>query len=180
MVLHWTINKDGHLGMNPGVGVSALFGGNMELYELLRLRQLMNLYDLVVPTMVARGESQVRVPSRKTFLDVLRKRSPIVLFEPELLVPRIKFLEGEEIVELLKEECLLADEDTGSRMRIARHEVVAHVRKLPPGKQPSMEAMVRAREMGITLGVGETFARKHERGEGGSNLSKPHRAHTRR
>jgi len=51
------------------------------------------------------------------------------------------------------------------KLELPLHPVEAHRRLLPPGYQPSANALALAEELGITLEPGETVVKKHNRGD---------------
>ncbi len=188
--LIWTIDDRGELFNSPSSGVLSvrkLFAGEgrEEFYEIMRFSQVLRLYDLVVPIEVV--QTMPTLPRltgglvRRIVTGFIKGRE--MPFTPAIVVPRLRALENpQHLVEELEREVEQADEETIRRSReaIRRHEVVAHVRRLPEGHHPSAEARRVAREeLGIELADNETYVRKHERGTG-EPVNGPHRAKHRR
>ncbi len=184
--LIWTIDDQGELFNSPSFGVLSvrkLFAGEgrEEFYEIMRFAQVLRLYDLVVPIQVVR--TMPVLPRLKGGLvrgivtGFIKGRE--MPFTPAIVVPRLRALDNpQHLVEELEREIEQADEETVRRSReaIRRHEVVAHIRRLPEGHHPSGEARRVAREeLGIELADNETYVRKHERGTGEEQVG-PHRA----
>lgn len=184
----WVIDAEGELHSFPSYGILPIRGvfaeeGRECLYEVIRAAQILRLYDLVVPIEVVRTMPPLPRPKlgilQRSAMRVLRGRP--LPFTPDLVLPRVRALENPQLlVEGLEREVEQADEETlrRSNRTLRRHEVVAHIRRLPEGHHPSARAKQTAREeLGIELTENETYVRKHERGEG--EKVGPHRARRR-
>lgn len=170
------LDTEGELDASYGLGllpVRQFFErhNNMAVYEYLRFAQAMRLYDLVVPIMTV---EKMPMPMPTPPIDggllsriknVLKKKQ---LLNPDLLIPRLRSLDNVDLLlRELETEIEQAEADTVKRSReISRHEVVWHIRRLPPGKKATPEARKRAEAHGIVLAENETYVRPHERGKG--------------
>jgi len=169
-----TLDGEGELyciGSNNLLSVRDVFedrGAGRE-YELLRLSQVLRLYDLVVPI-----KTVSRLPGLPQQPEGLVGRVKSLFTNPEdelldLVLPRVKRVENrpEELQNELKQEVEKAAEETEKRRAKREHEVVGHIRQLPDDHSPSQEARERAREeLGVELSDNETYVRRHSRGEG--------------
>ncbi len=151
----WTVRNKGHLALMDtrirGDRVMEAYGC-ADSYPLLRLMLLTRLHDLVVPAEVADAlpgldDSEKELVSTGT-LDG-REQVLQAMLMPRLQLSGSVYTRGE-----------------GFSGTFRRHGVVWHIRRLPKGYRPSLQARELAKEFGITLGAHETFVRAHERGEG--------------
>ena len=168
-----TIDSEGELDVSFGLELMPMrkffvHRENEALYEFLRYAHALRLYDLVVPLVTVEKMPQPAVP-KGTMERLKNLFSRKHLINPDLIVPRLRTLENvDDLVRELEIEVEQADKETAERAKreLVRHDVVYHVRRLPKGKHPTMEARERAAEYGIVLAENETFVRPHERGKG--------------
>lgn len=178
-------NEDGSLsldaGNDPYMSLEPILRG-LQLkgtYEVLQLQTVLHLFDLVVPTYRLRSPQLPTIPplfeldeSDKGEL----KPGKLQNLRPDLIIPRIRLLDHMSgVYSELNQEIEEADAETRARTRsLSNHQVIHHIRKLPPGRKASAEAHARAQEYGFVLKEGETFVRDHKRGDG--DPIGPHRA----
>jgi len=181
-----TLDSEGELDVSSsGIDLMPLrsffaYRGNEAYYEVLRYAQALRLYDLVVPLAIVEKMPQPLVPkgTLERIKNILKRKR---LINPDLIIPRLRALENvDELVRELEIEIEQADKETAERAKheLARHDVIHHIRRLPKGKHPTMEARERAAEYGIVLADNETFVKPHARGKG-ELVAKIHRAKAR-
>lgn len=172
-----TMMKDGELTLMASQGVIPLrrefeTAGASNLYEWLRLSHASRLIDLVVPaTMIS---EMPKVKQNAGFIGKMINMMKLFNVQ-KLVLPRLRLINEntEQIIEELDRELEEAEERTKRMLRL--HEVVDHVRILPPGYGASPEARARAEQLGIKLAPNETFVKKHRRGDGEPEI-KSHKA----
>jgi hypothetical protein len=165
--LDFILNRSGSLtfGEVGAFSVRDLFRvmGREREFDVLRYSLVLQLFDLVVPVKIVRGLPSLPVhrPRRPTEPSALED-----LFNPKLVLPRIKILGNQpDLVRALDEEA--TEEEEGLKRRSPRrHECSGGRRELPPGKHASPEARARAAAAGIELKENQTFVKKHKRGKG--------------
>jgi len=136
-------------------------------YELLRMASILRLWDLVVPLEIS--NKAPRLPSTTTFREKIATliQPKKQLFDPRLIVPRVRLLETPGIANALELEMEIGIDTAEKRARaeMRKHDVIGHVRKLHQGYKASVDARMRAAEEGITLHDGETYVVTHKRGK---------------
>jgi len=140
--------------------------GKPQNYEVLRQNMLRYYFDLTVPTEVA--QQVIADEQRLLGADApSQKREPAVYYA-DLLLPRIRRLKSFKTageMELFEPEPEVVAATDKKKLELPLHPVEAHRRLLPPGYQPSANALALAEELGITLEPGETVVKKHNRGD---------------
>jgi hypothetical protein len=99
-----------------------------------------------------------------------------LLDTPKLILPRLRLIiEHPELIQQeLEKEVEEAEEKT--RRLLRGHDVVGHVRVLPPGYSPSPEARQKAAKLNIQLAENETWVKKYHRGDETRGEIKSHEA----
>lgn len=143
---------DGHLEMSLESILSAAGSRYVTVYPILKLVLLSHLLDLVVPVEVAAAFPSMGTAGTPRLADDCEN------CRPKIYLPRLRAARGEVVIE--------PENSDHRQVTIRAHEVVWHLRRLPGGYRPSMEATTLAVEHGITLAENETFVRSHIRGQG--------------
>lgn len=170
----FNMDKKGELDASMGFGalpMREIFAklGKEHVYELLRLSQILRLWDLVVPIMVANKAPSLlsaTTAAGSAILSIIPKRR---LFDPRLILPRARLLEnqGETDRNLSMEvENALAETEKRISTPRRRHEVIGHVRRVRPGYKAAEVTRQLALRSGVALEGGETWVAKHMRGMG--------------
>ncbi len=167
----WSMDREAEFDISLGLGAGSVreifkrAGKELE-YEIFRFHMWFRLYDLIVPieTVLQMPSEEVEGKSRVQKITdfVLRKPKSTIA---DLMLPRVRSLEDSStLVSQLEREVEEAERVTQARS-MRKHDVIPHIRRLPPGKKASPEARRLASEdFGIELADGETFVKKHTRG----------------
>lgn len=136
-------------------------------YEALRQFLLQKYFDLTVPiTIVKKVNAETRRELGTESPGQGREQGIIYI---NLLLPRIRILreyqtpEELEVLDIQENEAMLAAMSPTRRQRFHTREM--HPRKLPPGHRPHPDKIAEAERLGIVLEPGETFVKKHDRGD---------------
>ena len=135
--------------------------GAEQSYELLKYTNIMRVMDLLIPATLIDGMPKIK--PNPGIIGRLKNTAKLSNIQ-ELLVPRIRLLKNQpELIENhFREETEQADERI--RRLLRKHEVVGHIRALPDGYCPSLEARELAERLGINLAKNETWVKRHARG----------------
>lgn len=170
----WMLGVDGELevsstGLNT-LPVREVFeqADKRLLYQVIRMKLMYHLYDLVVPVEKLATLPQIPHLKQGALAKIQRalgflKKDPVV----DMVLPRVLLLEKRaELFESAERELQQSAEETQKRS-VRQHDVVDFIRPLPKGHKPSAMARKRAFEaFGIELKDNETFVRSHRRGGG--------------
>ncbi len=135
---------------------------------LLTSMLLAQNFDLTVPAYIVAlaDEEATRIesePGQPQLVDKLRR----------LLLARTRALNvlGPDINQALQDE---DGQQTGQHRDMAKHDVIDHLRRLPPGYSASPKARALClEEFGQEIPEGHTYVRRHNRG----NIDVPHKGH---
>jgi hypothetical protein len=169
-IMPLVLTKDGQLATLHGVDLRGVFAQHRanEAYELLRSEILAIHFDLVTPALIhSIVEGELKTPPASG-----GDTTPRMGKLRELIVARRRVINilGEDIDELF-------DEEEKQHKDMVVHGVINHIRDLPEGYRASQEARDRCfREIGIILPeTGQTYVRKHNRGNIQETEPKGHR-----
>lgn len=171
----WILSDTAELyAAGPGAPMRQLFAeaGAEETYELLRLSLMARVHGLVMPITAVRSLAHQSAPRRLGGLLPPSKQSQIEQrLDPTIYIPRLRIVDqpSGEISSALEQEVEQGTAETkaAAGRELRKHEVVWHLRQLPPGHTPSLQAQARAREVlgdHYVLPPGKTFVKRHNRG----------------
>lgn len=145
--------------------------GRAEYYPLMRVIQLLRLYDLVVPAEVVAelpSSAQLVQPGPRR-----RRNRPPARSIRDLWLPRLHLVRDDmaDVTTDLVREVADAERDTPDTPEAAatraRHEVLGFMRPLPAGRDASPSAHVLAWEQRkMLIPPGHTYVKTHNRGSG--------------
>jgi hypothetical protein len=128
-------------------------GSDLEgVYESLRVAHLMRLWDLIVPVEVVRKEAQIR--HRNEFPTIAGQLDAVIAEFPELIVPRIRYIERRSAHTDIEKEIEEDRKETISRLPKKQQKkfyLPWWWRRLPPGKNAGKKARAKAIECGVPL-----------------------------
>ena len=165
------ILPDGHLESGLGWSIHPISkyfqeAGRPEAYQVMRVMQLMRLFDLTVPVKVVQSMGPAVQLSHANGKSKVRERA----FRPvrELWLPRLQAIAPglEVLISLIRDESTPVE--PVNTKPTATHTVNGFFRPLLPGQHSSPEALVKLRKErpGAEMKVGHTFVKTHDRGSG--------------
>ncbi|MFZ2803823.1 MAG: hypothetical protein WA001_01225 [Patescibacteria group bacterium] len=175
----WFLDREGEFHMQPNgsMPVRSVYraAGKEDEYSLVKLVNILRLYNLTVPLRIVEELSETTPPYDASGGSHDPGIRPPSLLDPRLVLQRIRRLteNPESLTQAFDEEAGRDEERT--LRRIGRHDCVGHARRLPAGHRASPRARNLAAQEGIVLEPNETYVQKHKRGEG-NEAQRPHRA----
>ena len=151
------LGPDGELYIDKQCRVSyaevARIKGKYQAYRSLQATILANYFDLthaaIAPAVLEKERANLTLPSRS-------EQRSLESIE-QLVIPRLRALSSKEGGEQFTRK-------NNQERSVRWHNVIWHIRTLPPGWFASPAAQERAGEMGVTLKPGETIVKAHNRG----------------